>query len=357
MLLAMSEIEFIGGWKGGSPSKVPFGLRDGQLWFVTDVPTGLACGCRCPDPACDKPLIARNQPSPTRKRAFYFAHAGDAASCGGRESALHRMAKQILLEASHVRLPAMQLPGETVEATRVALQEGTRTEVRLLEGQARPDVSGWTMLDDGRPLAEIHIEVRVSHAVDAMKEQLVAANGLTMFEVDLSQVSDEMVQDREAFTRLVLQEPGNRVWISLRNAALVSALSGKEVIEIDQVCVSDHVIPYKKGDGHWLHTRQAVRSIVAGRAPWLTEIELEAFVGDPAAYRDAAGKVIAHSHYGNRELPVDSKGTRLPYEVGLYLRGSSMSPHKVTLRPIDRRTPHRLPQGSLLLTEVGKAPA
>jgi len=37
-------------WRGRSAGKVPFGLKEGQLCFVSDVPTGLACGCRCPDP-------------------------------------------------------------------------------------------------------------------------------------------------------------------------------------------------------------------------------------------------------------------------------------------------------------------
>src|SRR3546814_4000656 len=61
-----------------------FGLQEGVLHYFSEVDTGLACKCTCPDPACAKQLIARNLPSPTRKRAPYFAHASQTPGCGGR---------------------------------------------------------------------------------------------------------------------------------------------------------------------------------------------------------------------------------------------------------------------------------
>lgn len=64
--------------------KAHFGLKEGVLHYVFEVDTGLACNCTCPDPACAKPLIARNLPSPARKRAPYFAHASQTPGCGGR---------------------------------------------------------------------------------------------------------------------------------------------------------------------------------------------------------------------------------------------------------------------------------
>ena len=61
-----------------------FGLQEGVLHYFSEVDTGLACKCTCPDPACAKQLIARNLPSPTRKRAPYFAHASLTPGCEGR---------------------------------------------------------------------------------------------------------------------------------------------------------------------------------------------------------------------------------------------------------------------------------
>lgn len=80
--------------------------------------TGLACSCTCPDPACAKPLIAHNQRSPTRKRAPYFAHASQTPGCGERESALHRLGKEMVERATQLVLPAWSaLDGELSFAT------------------------------------------------------------------------------------------------------------------------------------------------------------------------------------------------------------------------------------------------
>lgn len=339
-------------WKGQSTTKVPFGLKDGRLWFVSDVPVGLECGCRCPDPACDQPLIARNQASPDRRRAYYFAHAGASNACGGRESALHRMAKDILLQASTLRLPALALsPNDVVESTVVALSPESQAEVRLLDGQVRSDVSTWLALDDGTLLAPIHVEVRVSHAVDTAKQARVIAHGLTMVEIDLSQVNDAMVQDLETFSRLVLEDDSNRQWVNLGHAALLSALAGREIIEIDTVEVHERTVPFRAGDGHVLLSNQVVRSMVAGRDPWITEIELESYLGQPAGRKDATGKTLGYacSRIGPIEAPTDGRGTPLPYAPGLYERDFPANPHKTRLRLLTTRTVIPDVQGQLFV--------
>ena len=337
-------------WKGRGISKVPFGLKEGRLWFVNDVPTGLACGCRCPDPACGRPLIARNEPTPGRRRTYYFAHAGDSVACGGRESALHRMAKDILLEAPKLRLPALSLSDEVhLESTTVTLASEARAEVRLLDGQARSDVSAWLMLEDGTPLAEIHIEVRVSHAVDSVKASRVAGDGMTMLEIDLSEVSDDLLQDRDAFSRYVLDEANNRAWVNLGNPALLSTLLGREIIEIETVEVCERRVPFKKGDGHWLLSQQKIRSIVAGREPWNTQIELESYLGDPEAHKDAHGKTMRYacSRCGSGDIPTDGRGWPLPYAPGLYVRSPIANQYKTRLRPLATRPRRDRPQGEL----------
>jgi hypothetical protein len=342
-------------WKGRGVSKVPFGLKDGRLWFVNDVPTGLACGCQCPDPACGRPLIARNQPIPGRQRAYYFAHAGDPVACGGRESALHRMAKEILLQAPKLRLPALALSDEDhFETTTVALASEARAEVRLLDGQARSDVSVWLTLEDGMPLAELHIEVRVSHAVDALKASRVVGDGMTMLEIDLSKVCDELLQDRDAFSRCVLDEANNRTWVNLGNPALLSALLGREIVEIDTVEVCERRVPFKKGDGHWLNSQQTIRSIVAGREPWTAQIELESYLGDPEAHKDAHGKAMRYacSRSGPVDDPTDGRGWPLPYAPGLYVRSPIANQYKTRLRQLVTRPRCEEPQGELFQSHV-----
>ncbi len=78
---------------------VPFGLnqRDGKLYTVDEVEGGLNCGCVCPAPQCERPLVARQNVSRTIP---HFAHYGEpdgsTVGCGAVESGLHRYAKQFL---------------------------------------------------------------------------------------------------------------------------------------------------------------------------------------------------------------------------------------------------------------------
>lgn len=51
-----------------------YGIKDGNLVHISDVPRGLACACVCVD--CGKPLLARKG----NKRREHFAHAPTAAA-------------------------------------------------------------------------------------------------------------------------------------------------------------------------------------------------------------------------------------------------------------------------------------
>lgn len=86
--------------------KLPFGVLGGRLVAPEAVGRGRDCGCTCP--GCGYPLIA-NQGEHTRP---YFSHDTGAGCPGGIETAVHKMAKQILLDHGSVVLPA-----HTVEVT------------------------------------------------------------------------------------------------------------------------------------------------------------------------------------------------------------------------------------------------
>ena len=76
-----------------SDKRIPFGLKNGQMVAVAEVPRGLACGCVCP--VCNRVLQANKG----KKNAHYFSHnpSEDAVVCeSGLETAIHMMAKQIL---------------------------------------------------------------------------------------------------------------------------------------------------------------------------------------------------------------------------------------------------------------------
>jgi hypothetical protein len=53
-----------------SNNKIPFGLKEGILVHVSDVASGLACGCVCPE--CNGKLQANKGKS--GKGTHYFSH-------------------------------------------------------------------------------------------------------------------------------------------------------------------------------------------------------------------------------------------------------------------------------------------
>ncbi|WP_133478255.1 hypothetical protein [Cognatilysobacter segetis] len=197
-----------------SPHCVPFGLRDGQMHGVEDVPTGKACGCICPE--CNSPLIAKNA---GLKQQHHFSHQAGYGSDACRETAIHLIAKQILVRARQLLLPEWKRrcelrdvsgtphflnherpakPWGYAEATEEVWQDGIRPDVFLSDRGAAATL----------PLL---VEVKVSHAVDDAKAHLVRHRGWAMVEIDLSKTPDDALAPC-AFERYVL-EGAPRKWI------------------------------------------------------------------------------------------------------------------------------------------------
>ncbi|TOI97562.1 competence protein CoiA family protein [Vibrio parahaemolyticus] len=78
--------------------KLGWGLaKDGTYKHISSVDNGLKCDCVCPE--CQQPLVA-NQGNVIR---WHFAHASNS-SCSG-ESVIHRVAKQVIVNAAQNGLP------------------------------------------------------------------------------------------------------------------------------------------------------------------------------------------------------------------------------------------------------------
>ena len=308
--------------------KVPFGLRDGVLHYVSDVGTGLACNCTCPDPACAKPLIARNRHSPTRKRVPYFAHASQTPGCGGRESALHRMGKEMVECATRLMLPAWSaLAGEIAfSAAAATLAPGSAQEVVLREGQMRPDVKV-IALSGQAILQALYVEIKVSHAVDWAKRERVMAQGLNMMEIDLADVSDEDLQDKAAFAHHVLERSDNRHWVHIASAPFLARMLERSVIQVVGRECREKRVSTKKGNQLILREQAMVRHEPAEDDP-------TPFFGELAGYV-------------KNDQRIDSFDNHLPYAKGLYVigyapgRGSFYDDthFKTQLRPIVQDTP------------------
>lgn len=201
--------------------RVPFGLKDGRVWAPSEVPKGKACGCVCP--GCHAPLAAKAQES--RRKRPHFAHLTDTGCQTGRESGIHKRAKQLIVERQQVVLPAWS--GDLIDMPnpprarddearlhwgRLIEHPARRAELRELEkersfGAYQPDV--YAKDEEG----ELLIEIYVTHAVDERKAKRVQAHGRRVIEIDLSLLHRDTPHDLAAFEHAVLEDMANRSWI------------------------------------------------------------------------------------------------------------------------------------------------
>src|SRR5918997_335363 len=197
---------------GGGALLLPYGAApDGRLVRACAVPAGLACGCACP--ACGAPLIARRG----QVLAAHFAHAApDRACAGALETALHRLAKQLIADGAALTLPEVAAEHDGVRHV-VRPATTVRTETATLEpglDGLRPDV---VAVVAGRPLL---VEVAVTHACGPAKIALIRQRRLAAIEIDLSWLARSAPE--EAVERAVLHSAPRR-WLWNRHAEAAEA--------------------------------------------------------------------------------------------------------------------------------------
>ena len=83
--------------------KLPYGLRGEQLLHISQVETGLACGCTCP--GCGATLVARN--AARNVKAAHFAHHKAAECSTGLQTAIHLAANEIIARHKQLCLPGV----------------------------------------------------------------------------------------------------------------------------------------------------------------------------------------------------------------------------------------------------------
>ncbi|MGH8050535.1 MAG: hypothetical protein ACREPB_07755 [Arenimonas sp.] len=233
------------------------------------------------------------------------------------------MGKEIVSRATRLMLPAWSaLDKEFLfGATIATLAPGSAQEVTLSGNQMRPDLRVIAL--SGQALIQaLYVEIKVSHAVDLIKRQRVIAQGITMLEIDLSDVSDEDLQDEAAFARHALECADNRHWIHIGNGAFLASMLGQPVIQVVNQDVREKRVPTKSGGQLILQEQAMVQHIPMQEAP-------TPFFGELA-------------NYVKEKQRIDRFGNHLPYSKGLYVVGRDSgrgypyddSHFKTQLRPI-----------------------
>ncbi|MFG1293845.1 competence protein CoiA family protein [Xanthobacter versatilis] len=161
---------------------------DGSLRHIDDVPSGLACQCRCP--GCDRRMVAKQGDLQAHHFAHHFDRYGASCTSAG-ETALHKFAKQVLDERLEIALPELLIAHQddtevVVRATRLAFDEAI---LETKDGSIVPDVV--LVLRDRRLI----VEFKVTHPCDDVKIARIRTMNVGAIEIDLSAYRDRALDE------------------------------------------------------------------------------------------------------------------------------------------------------------------
>lgn len=145
---------------------------NGKLIHVDSVLTGLSCKCFCPH--CKNEVIAKNRGN---RKVHHFAHTNGSDCVGAIESALHKMAKDILQEYKLIMLPPTQQKGT---GEQIAFNN-VEVEVFNKELSLRPDCIGYV-----KEHRLIWVEFKRTHEVDVKKAGKIISARIDCVEIDLN---------------------------------------------------------------------------------------------------------------------------------------------------------------------------
>lgn len=187
-----------------------YGLRDGKLLFIGDIPSGLACGCMCAH--CGKLLVAKKG----SVRRHHFAHFEVTNCQGAAESALHILAKELLAEMDTFTVP----PYDFVRQRKTRLGVPVRHQALVADGEQFPIRRVRVEEHEGDFIPDIIIEsdanalileVAVTHKVTRAKLRKIRRRNVPAIEIRLD-AGDSMLP-REALKMKLQKDLASKVWL------------------------------------------------------------------------------------------------------------------------------------------------
>ncbi len=184
-------------------AELVYGINNqGKVVHVSTVISGAACHCNCP--GCDAPLVARHYSNGTTD---HFAHMPGASCSGAAETALHRMAKQIVEESRELLLPDVTAKYKE-EIALIHKSRLVKFDTIKQEYIGFTDFVPDLFLDlNGHSLI---VEIYVTHACDEEKIEKLRMAGIAALEIDISDVNRAY---KPEFLRDVVLETAKRKWI------------------------------------------------------------------------------------------------------------------------------------------------
>lgn len=227
--------------------QLPFGKKEEKLIHISDVESGLQCGCVCP--SCEAPLIARKG----QKTAHHFAHYKTKSCSTAVETALHWSAKNILAESLKICLPATEVHFNTFRKPfELVKSDYLHFDDVHLEQPLDDTVPDVLLEKKGRKLA---LEIKVSHEVDEEKADYLKKRGISVLEIDLSKeprdITPSNLQD------IIVDEIENKEWIHNQRARqyhdrLIQASRRKMILETGMdMFVNECPARYREEEGEY----------------------------------------------------------------------------------------------------------
>lgn len=180
---------------------INFGIKDGKLVEISQVPKGLDCGCICP--SCGSKLIAKKG----NKRKHHFSHYKVRECEGYLETVLHLTAKEILLNSREIVLPIYNVRDGDYSNDRSFSYRGVIAEKKVED--IIPDIQ--LEFNNGN---KVFVEIRVTHEVDDIKLEKLRNIGISTLEIDLSTLKfEDEVFELKDLEKVILEENDLKKWV------------------------------------------------------------------------------------------------------------------------------------------------
>lgn len=236
-----------------------------KLVHIKDVMSGLSCGCVCFE--CGERVLARKGDI----NEHHFAHFNNKESCIiNAESVLHKYAKQVILDAKSIVLPA--IPNQEAEISCWTFEK-ILPEFHL--GLIRPDLVAYK---DNQP---IFIEIAVTHFMDHKKIDIIRAMGVKTIEIDLSFLlkSTEINIPSIEAEKVILESVDNKIWkFPHTPTAVLEKIKDTQIEQdtIDQKMTTDSLNPWDdyrfKVNGIWVDVRHFSSGMLSLRCIYNPEL-------------------------------------------------------------------------------------
>lgn len=208
-----------------------------KIVSIYSVESGLACNCYCP--TCKAPLVAKNKNKTidtslnAGQKTAHFAHANGTDCPNAGETAIHLLAKEILLKEKSLYLPPLTKDS-------IFLKEATKIIFDKVELEKAITINGITIKPDAigyKKNTRLLIEFYKTHAVDYEKIYKIKAINESCIEIDLNYIDplENGQVNIDEIKKMLINNYHAKTWIhSIKTENLYNEYLRKKEIEDKQ---------------------------------------------------------------------------------------------------------------------------